>query len=360
MPLCFVVGMWHVACGMSVPSFIIILFVTCNLLHRRVLTTLRLLLQELFISKIGQSHEGMSPFAGRSTTSPSRLEERRWEVADGTNKSVSGRLSWPGEALTPKPQRFHFQRFVQKEWSSVMFWVLVSVGLAVAVETMVECGNMREQWSQENDMRLGLAILSDWTLTMLPSPVKAHLAPGFLISNGIILLAIQCLSGSCPNFICRICEFQMGRVHKRGILSAVTVHSIGSAALVILLKRGLSEATVVRMLALQDSRPPAFCSCLGDFVKETIMSTVFPVVYFTAPTLLRLNGIPFWVFLFLLYPIYSKAVDGDGRASLLSPTVTLITCFVVGRGWWRILAQCLGGFMGGRIMCRYFPDDPKA
>eukprot|EP00977_Amphora_coffeiformis_P010221 scaffold2366_cov159-Amphora_coffeaeformis.AAC.25 len=301
----------------------------------------------------------MSPFPGPCTP-PSRTEERRWELAEGAHKSVSGRLSWPGEALTPKPRRFHFQRFVQKEWASVMFWVLASVGLAVAVENMVECRNMREQWSQENDMRLGLAILSDWVLTLLPSSVKNHLAPGFLISNGIILLAIQYCSGSCPNLICRICEFQMGRVHKRGIVSAVAVHTIGSAALVTLLKRGLPHAIVVQLLALEDSRPPAFCSCLGDFVKETIMSTIFSILYFTAPTLLTLNRLPVWIFLFLLHPIYLKAVDGDGRASLLSPTVTLITCFIVGRGWWRILAQCLGGIIGGRVMCRYFPDDPKA
>ena len=300
----------------------------------------------------------MSPFTGPCTP-PSRTGESRWEIAEGAHNSVSGRLSWPGEALTPKPLRFNFQRFVQQEWASVMFWVLASVGLAVAVENMVEHRNMRERWSQENDMRLGLAILSDWILNLLPSSLKNHSAPGFLISNGIILLAIQYYSGSCPNLICRICEFTMGRVHKRGILSAVAVHSIGSAALVILLKRGLPEETVIRLLALGDSRPPAFCSCLCDFLKETIVSAIFSVVYFAMPTLLALNRLPVWLFLFLLYPLYSKAVDGDGRASLLSPTVALITCFLVGRGWWRVLAQCLGGVLGGRIMRRYFPDDPK-
>lgn len=241
-----------------------------------------------------------------------------------------------------------------------MFWVLASFALAVAVNGLVEHRNMREQWSQSNDMRLGLAILSDWILTLLPSSVKNHLAPGFIVSNGLILFAIQHCSGSCPNLICRICEFQMGRVHKRGVLSAIAVHSIGSAALLVLLRRSLPQDTVSQLFASEDSRPPAFCSCLGDFVKETVIATLFCVVYFTAPTLLSLNHLPVWAFLVLLYPFYLKAVDGDGRASLLSPTVLLIRCFFVGHGWWRIFAQCLGGLLGGRIMCRYFPDDPKA
>ena len=283
----------------------------------------------------------MSPLAG-PWTSPARNQQhveeaRRWDHE--THRSVSDRISFPGERPYSKPRRFNFQRFIQKEWASVMFWVLSAVALAVAVDRVV-----------------AVTVVSDF---LVPSVLRKHLAPGLIISNGLVLLSIQRWIGSCPNLICRICEFQMGRVGIKGVISAFVVHWIGAAALVTLLKQSLQEETLKSLLSLNDT-PPPLCSCLCDFVKETIVSTLFPVVYFVAPTLLALNRFPVWVMLIFLYPLYVTSIDGDGRGSLLSPTVAYVACTMVQRGWWRIVAQCLGGFLGGRIMSSCFPDDPKS
>lgn len=319
----------------------------------------------------------MSPLAGvggggggGSSWTPVRQSvEDRWDHADGVgggldddaHKSHSGRLSWPGEApLALKPRRFHFQRFMRKEWVSVFFWILSVTSLSIVVQRLVEQSLMRDQWSKENDLRLGLAILSDWILCLFPTAVKDNLAPGFLISNGVILLSIHRLSGSCPSLICRICDWQMGRLQTTGMLSAFFVHTAGAATLVILLKWALPWEMLKTLFLLSDNRLP-FCSCLSNFVKEVIVSTVFPVIYYVAPTLLTLNRSPAWLFVFLLYPLYTYSINNNtGGGSLLSPCITLLVCMYTGRGWWRIAAQFIGGMIGGRIMCTYFPDDPKA
>lgn len=330
-------------------------------------------------SKIGQSHEGMSPLAGggggtQQWTPVRQSVEDRWAEQQNNDdvaavRSTTGRLSWPGEALAaPKPRRFNFQRFMQKEWFSVFLWMLSVLSLSIVVQRLVEQSGMREQWSKENDLRLGLAILSDYILHLFPSLVKQHLAPGFFISNGVILLSIHRLSGSCPSLICRICDWQMGRLQFRGMLYAILVHSAGAAALLILLKMALPVDMVKTLLLISSGeddddvgqeRSP-FCSCLRDFVKETIVSTLFPVLYFVVPTLLTLNRCPAWIFVFLLYPLYTYVTNVNGGGSVFSPSVTLIVCMYAERGWWRIAAQCLGGVLSGRIMCTYFPDDPKA
>ena len=221
-----------------------------------------------------------------------------------------------------------------------MFWVLSAVALAVLVD------------------RLGALDVA--ATYLLPTALQRHLAPGFLVSNGLILLYIQQWFGSCPNFICRLCEYQMGRINRRGLLSAAVVHGIGSAALVTLLQRGLPAASLEALLGMDSGTPPPpVCSCMCEFVRETLVAAVFPVVYFVAPTLLRLNRFPVWILLFLLYPLHVTKVDATGRGSLLSPMVTVWVVRRTGRGWWRVAAQCVGGLMGGRIMSKYFPDDPK-
>ena len=284
----------------------------------------------------------MSPIA--AWTPPPATPRAQWEeeedLGDHAHRSVSERLSWPGENLTRKPRRFHFQRFVQKEWASVMFWVLSAVSLAVAADYLV-----------------AIDLLS----AFLPSAIKTHSAPGLFISNGLVLLSIQTWSGSCPNLICRICEYQMGRLHSRGVVSALVVHSIGAAALATLLKRGLPQESLIRLLSLEQKEVSEFqlCHCVRWFLTEMTIACVFSVVYFVAPTLLRLNRFPVWLVLFLLYPLYVTTVDGDGRGSILNPALTCAACLMTKRGWWRISAQCLGGILGGRIMSFYFPDDPK-
>ena len=299
---------------------------------------------ELFLCffKIGQSHEGMSPIAAWTPPSASRHASAQWEeVEDHAHRSMAEKISWPGENPTRKPRRFHFQRFVQKEWASVMFWVLSAVSLAVGVDYIVS---------------------SDLFSPFLPTAIKTNSAPGFFVSNGLVLLSIQNWSGSCPNLICRICEYQMGRLHRRGMVSALVVHSIGAAALATLLKRGLPQESLIRLLSLEGKESSfngKLCHCVRWFLTETAVSCLFSVVYFVAPTLLRLNRFPVWILLVLLYPLYVATVDGNGRGSILNPALTCAVCLMARRGWWRIAAQSLGGILGGRIMSLYFPDDPK-
>jgi hypothetical protein len=293
-------------------------------------------------------------------TYPPPADQTNGDGAAGADARTraSGRLSWPGETLTPRPRRFHFRRFIRKEWASIVFWVLAVVSLAIVIDRLVEQKSRRDEWLRDNDMRLGLAILSEWILNVFPAAAKDHRAPGFLISNGMILLSIQNLCGSCPSFLCRICEWRMGRINKRGILSALVVHSVGAVALVKLLDWGLPKETLTSLMALQETRP-AFCSCLRDFAMEVLVSSLFPVAFFVLPTLLRLNRTPTWVFVILLYPLYAVTTDSEGRGSCLSPTLTLVTCMWTQKGWWRIGAQSLGGIVSGRLMNTYFPDDPK-
>jgi hypothetical protein len=280
----------------------------------------------------------MSPFAGYSIGHTVDYHQHRQQQQHRHNHreqmSFAGRCSWPGEVSTLKPRRFNFPRFVSKEWASVMFWVLCSVALAVAVDHLVSIDVAKAY--------------------LLPEAVSKHLAPALFVSNGIILLFIDQWFGSCPNLICRLCEYQMGRVNKLGLLSAVVVHLIGSLAFIILMKRGLPRESLSVIFALDYTRP-SVCSCACEFVKETMVSALFPVVYFVAPTLFRLNRFPVWLIIFCLYPLYVTSIDGDGRGSLLSPTVALMT----GRGLWRVVAQLVGGLLGGRIMSTCFPDDPK-
>lgn len=278
----------------------------------------------------------MSPFVGHSV-GPTVDHARQYHRLNHQHRehlSFAGRCSWPGEASNSKPRQFNFPRFVQKEWASVVFWVLLSVALAVAMDRLVS--------------------VEVATAYLLPEAISKHLAPGLFLSNGLILLSIHRWFGSCPNLICRLCEYQMGRINKRGLLSAVVVHLIGSVALMILMRRGLPRESLSNLFAL-DYTLPSVCSCACEFVKETLVSALFPVVYFVSPTLFRLNRFPMWLLLICLYPLYMTSIDGDGRGSLLSPTVALVS----GRGLWRVAAQCLGGLLGGRIMSTCFPDDPR-
>lgn len=100
-----------------------------------------------------------------------------------------------------------------------------------------------------------------------------------------------------------------------------------------------------------------------DGFHELFVTTIFTVALQVVPVLLRMNRVPVWVTLLLVYPLYTYGVDSAGRASTLSPSIlftlgsakqNVLHCFVC-----RCLAQMLGGVLAGQIMLVYFPDDDK-
>ena len=311
---------------------------------------------------------GTPPAAPRHTTTTTGWNHHAG--GSGTPRSVSDRLSWPGHEPTTgggavggataatmtatgvRKRRFQFARFVQTEWASVMVWVLTSVFLAVTMDFLV----------------LVDTIVAPSLFHFLPAMLRSHdRTPGLLLSNGLVLLAMEQWLGSCPNVLIRLAEFQLGRVSKRGMVAAMVIHGIGAAALVTLLQRGLSEQAYAGLAAVDPATTESsssLCACVGMLVKEMIVSTIFSVLYLVVPTLLKLNRFPIWILLLVLYPLYVAPISNDPyRTSHFSPLVTFLSGNLMTAGSrqvWRVAAQCLGGLLGGRIMSIYFPDGPRA
>lgn len=99
-----------------------------------------------------------------------------------------------------------------------------------------------------------------------------------------------------------------------------------------------------------------------------VITALFTVALHVLPVILSINHSPDWLILLLLYPFYIYSVDSSGRASVLAPCIplsllavnhitnitVLLHCFS------RSFAQLLSGFVAGKIVKVYFPDDPKA
>ena len=69
---------------------------------------------------------------------------------------------------------------------------------------------------------------------------------------------------------------------------------------------------------------------------------------------------------FSLYPIFNFAVDHVGMASSFTPNVLLALGMLSSSSSsfipavYRLSASILGGLLGGKIMQRYFPDNPSS
>ena len=112
--------------------------------------------------------------------------------------------------------------------------------------------------------------------------------------------------------------------------------------------------------AAQVSSEPSF---LQDFVRETVVTAVFVVGMMVLPVLFRLNKLPQWMITFALYPLYNLAVDSAGTGSTFGPNVLYAlhaqSFGELGQARHRFLGGIAGGFLGGYIMHKYFPDDSK-
>ena len=97
---------------------------------------------------------------------------------------------------------------------------------------------------------------------------------------------------------------------------------------------------------------------------ETFVTAAFVVGMLVLPVLFKLNRIPRWMVTLVLYPLYNMGVDSSGMGSTFGSNVL----YALHAEWFgelgqpqhRFLGSIVGGFVGGFVMNRYFPDDPKA
>ena len=98
-----------------------------------------------------------------------------------------------------------------------------------------------------------------------------------------------------------------------------------------------------------------------DLMREALVTTVFVVSIMVLPALFQLNKVPQWVLTFLLYPLFNYSIDWSGKGSTFSPNVVLALAVLGHRPMksivLRLFGSLLGGFVSGRIMQYYFPDD---
>ena len=109
--------------------------------------------------------------------------------------------------------------------------------------------------------------------------------------------------------------------------------------------------------------------------RHVLITTVFTTGLLVVPVLLKVNALPEWLTFILLLPLYSIAVTRSGQGSTLNATATLwllltrtttvaastmASVSISTLLWQHLVPQLLGGWLAGRIMKVYFPDDPQA
>jgi predicted MFS family arabinose efflux permease len=98
------------------------------------------------------------------------------------------------------------------------------------------------------------------------------------------------------------------------------------------------------------------------------VTCAFTIAVLVLPELLALNNISRWVMCLFLYPMFNFSVDAKAMGSAFAPNVlyTLSSLreghddlFFSGPLVARFVGSICGGVIGGKVMKRYFPDDPK-
>jgi hypothetical protein len=116
------------------------------------------------------------------------------------------------------------------------------------------------------------------------------------------------------------------------------------------------------------------------FGREVLVNALFSIALLVVPVLLKLNHVPPYWCVVVMYPLFNFAVDtasgsgsmGMGMGSSLapnmllamsalrnendifSPVVTVSPNLILG-----LVGSIVGGLVGGKVMQRYFPDDQK-
>ena len=98
-------------------------------------------------------------------------------------------------------------------------------------------------------------------------------------------------------------------------------------------------------------------------MREAIINATFAVSFLVLPELFRLNGLPRYLSVIVMYPLYSFAVDAKGKGSTFGPNVLYALGSMeqwggLGQAPSRFIGVAVGGIVAGEIMRQYFPDDP--
>lgn len=98
--------------------------------------------------------------------------------------------------------------------------------------------------------------------------------------------------------------------------------------------------------------------------REAVVTAIFCVAFLVLPELFRINKLPRWSSVVLLYPIYNLSVDSSGKASSLAPNALLGLAVLTDtsdeqlvRQLVRLTGSLCGGLLGGLTMRRFFPDN---
>ncbi|KAL7573713.1 hypothetical protein ACA910_007753 [Epithemia clementina (nom. ined.)] len=279
-------------------------------------------------------------------------------------------MSFPGQRTTEQgAKQIRFKEgldvFLVREILAVAIWSLTIPLFAVVLLRLIEEANQLERHQRKGDPRVSFAVLAWLILRLLPAKLRAKRAPGYLFSQFFVLLRIEETFDLYPNLGCRICEWRLGRISALALFLAFIVHGIvpsviwGSISMVWK-EYSLTDESCLYALRYEDDSSDQIM--IYFFLQEVLANALFPVAIMVVPALLRLNDLPEWLSVIVIYPLYSIGVDWDGKGSTLS-SAPFIAHLMIYRQFrfqenWRLLAQLLGNLLAGAVMQNVFPDEP--
>lgn len=221
-----------------------------------------------------------------------------------------------------------------------------------------------------HELHVTLSVLASGLLSLFPSKVASFAAPGFTFASGWLLFLVSGIFGPMPNVPIRICEMGMGRLTLRelGIILPIhflcTLSTIKTLRWILLSSEEEHPQGPLTHIAIEPILYSSHNPLTVDFLREVAANASFCVAMLVLPELLKLNRIPTWFTTVLMYPIYSYAVDADGKGSIFGPNISYAMSALAGGDECESASQLihltgpvLGGLVAGKIMSTYFPDD---
>lgn len=95
-----------------------------------------------------------------------------------------------------------------------------------------------------------------------------------------------------------------------------------------------------------------------------LVNAAFCVIILVVPELLKINKLPQFITIVIMYPLYNFAIDDSGTASSFAPNLSF-GLGLLSESWdfspmvSSVSGVVCGGLLGGYIMQRHFPDDQK-
>jgi hypothetical protein len=251
---------------------------------------------------------------------------------------------------------------VTREARAVSLWALIAPLFRLALQPFIShaCLATDVETCQSSNM----SALAGWLLSVFPQTVAQNLAPGFVFASAWLLFAIRDHFGVIPNVPLRICETFMGRMSLRDLCVIMPVHFLCTLSTFMILK--LFLPTGVASIALAPVVYSNTNAWFVEFMREATVNCAFTVAFLVMPELFALNKIPRFLTGVVMYPMYSFSADSNDMGSTFGPNVLYALAAVaerskggLGQSRARFLGVFVGGFVGGNIMRRYFPDDAK-